>query len=244
MIPLTIVLTCIANGIAFFEDLGELPGGVTGRLLPLVSLACFILLPISVIYFAWTNFKRASTKLRGFFWVVASAVTQTLIIVVITVISFSAASFFDFIEPEFFGETREEVQNLELDILDWKYGIPAPRLGSVEHYSAWSIGEEVGRDFILVPHTEEHKQQVASIGFDNIDLDLPTDLSTSNLQFLCDVDNEEVTISNPVIREFLCKHRITPIRGNWNLIQVRQDWTVLLAYFPSHNLIWISEAEW
>ena len=243
MIPITIALTCIANGIAFFEDLGELPGGVIGRLLPLVSLACFILLPISVIYFAWTNFKRASTRLRGFFWAVASSITQTLIIVVITAASFFAASFFDFIEPEFIGETAEEVQNLELNILESKYGIPAPRLGSVEHYSEWSIGEEMGRDFILVPLTEEHEKQVASISFDNIDVELPDDLSTSNLQFLCDVDNE-VSISNTVIREFLCKHRDTPIRGNWNLIQVRQDWTVVMAYFPTHSFIWISEVEW
>jgi hypothetical protein len=70
----------------------------------------------------------------------------------------------------------------------------------------------MGRDFILVPLTEEHEKQVASISFDNIDVELPDDLSTSNLQFLCDVDNE-VSISNTVIREFLCKHRDTPIRG-------------------------------
>lgn len=244
MIPFTIGLASIANGIAFLEDLGELPAGIVGRVLPVISLVCFVLVLISIVYFAWTNFKRASTRVRGFFWALATVITQILIIVVVTAISFLAASFFDFIEPKFVGETSEEVQNLELNILDSKYGIPAPRLGSVEHYSEWSIGEEMGRDFILVPLTEQHEQQLGSIDFKNIDSELPSDLSTSNLQFLCDVDNIEVSISNPAIREFLCRHRITPIRGSWNLIQVRQDWTVLLAYFPSHNLIWISEVEW
>ena len=53
--------------IAFLEDLGELPGGIVGRVLPGIALVCFVLLLISMIYFAWTNFKRASTRFRGFF---------------------------------------------------------------------------------------------------------------------------------------------------------------------------------
>ena len=151
---------------------------------------------------------------------------------------------FSVLEPEFIGETSEEVQNLELNILESKYGIPAPRLGSVEHYSEWSIGEEMGRDFVLVPLTMQHEQELASIDFDNIDVELPTDLSTSNLQFLCDVENSDISISNSAVREFLCSHRAKPIRRNWNLIQVRLDWTVLVAYFPDRKLIWISEVEW
>jgi len=62
MIPITIVLACIANGIAFLQDVGEL---TAEGLLGLLPILFFALLAVSFIYFAWTSFARASTKLRG-----------------------------------------------------------------------------------------------------------------------------------------------------------------------------------
>ena len=145
MIPITIVLACIANGIAFLQDVGEL---TAEGLLGLLPILFFALLAVSFIYFAWTSFARASTKLRGVVWAVVSVTTQLLITVVITATSFTIASFANFVTPEYEANTPELRQNL-VDRLESKYHLPVSKVGQIEHVSYYRIGEEFGNDMLI-----------------------------------------------------------------------------------------------
>lgn len=244
IVPTTVALAGIGNGILFFEDVADYPLGFVGSIFHYAAIGCMALLLLSIGYFAWSSFRRCSSKLRGFVWSIISVTTQLIIALFITLLSFGAAMTIAFSEPKFIGETDTEVHNLELGVLKSKYGIPASELGAVMHYSEWYIGEEMGRDFILSPSTKEQVQVVEAIPFENVGVELPSDLSTSNLQFLCDVSNKNTLVNDKAARQLLCGHLKSPIKANWNLIQVRHDWTVLLAYFPNSKLVWISEVEW
>lgn len=243
IIPTSIALAAVGNAALFYLDMADFPEGFLRLLLSLLGFGCTILFPLSVCFFAWTSFKLNKSKFKGFLWSATSVATQLVIALLITFFNLVAAYSIGG-EPKFIGETGTEVHDLELGILESKYGIPASDLGSVKHYSEWYFGEEMGRDFILLSSTQQQLKALEAIEFENINVALPRDLSTSNLQFLCDENNTAMRINDESARELLCSHLQSSIRANWNLIQVRQDWTVLFAHFPHSKLIWISEVEW
>ena len=240
MIPLTIILACIANGIAFLQDVGEL---TTGGLLGLLPGLVFGLLAVSFIYFAWTSFARAATKLRGIVWALVSVATQLLITVVITATSFTIASLTNFVTPEYEANTPELRENL-VERLESRYRLPVSVVGQIEHVSYHRIGEEFGFDMLIrVPKN----QAINSLG--EIVLDktapLPNDLTMTGQRELCSGTKLGGDFGlTPELAAVLCGASLDARKLSWGIKQVRMDWTVLVAYFPDDGILWVSEVEW
>lgn len=239
-IPTTVILGCVANGIAFLQDVGELS---TEGFLGLSSVLLFGLLAISFVYFAWTSFARASTKLRGVVWALVSVTTQLLITVVITATSFTIASFTHFITPEYEANTPELRQNL-VERLESRYQLPVSTIGQIKHVSYYRIGEEFGNDMLIrVPKN----QAINSLGEILLaeTAPLPNDLTMSGQRELCSGTKQGGDFGlTPELAAVLCGASLNARKLSWGIKQVRVDWTVLVAYFPDDGILWISEVEW
>jgi len=240
MIPITIVLACIANGIAFLQDVGEL---TAEGLLGLLPILFFALLAVSFIYFAWTSFARASTKLRGVVWAVVSVTTQLLITVVITATSFTIASFANFVTPEYEANTPELRQNL-VDRLESKYHLPVSKVGQIEHVSYYRIGEEFGNDMLIRVSKNQDIDSLGEISLDKT-APLPDDLTMTGQRELCSGTKQGGDFGlTPELAAVLCGASLDARKLSWGIKQVRMDWTVLVAYFPDDGILWVSEVEW
>ncbi len=240
MIPITIVLAGVANGIAFLQEVGEL---TTGGLLGLVPILVFGLLPVSFIYFAWTSVARAATKPRGVVWGLVSVATQLLITVVITATSFTIASLTNFFTPEYEANTPELRENL-VERFESRYRLPVSTVGQIEHVSYHRIGEEFGFDMLIrVPKN----QAIKSLG--EIVLDktapLPDDLTMTGQRALCSgtkLGGDFDLVPN--LTAVLCDAGLHSEGLSWGLKQIRVDWSVLVVHFSEDNLLWVSEVEW
>jgi hypothetical protein len=239
-IPVTIVLAVAANGIAFLQDVGEL---TAEGLLGLLPVLFFGLLAVSFVYFAWTSFARASTKLRGVVWAVLSITTQLLITVVITATSFAIASFMHFVTPEYEANTPALRQNL-VERLESKYQLPVSKVGQIEHVSHYRIGEEFGNDILIrVPKN----QAIESLGEILLDKTppLPDDLTMTGQRELCSGTKLDGDFGlSPELAAVLCGGSQNTRKLSWGIKQVRIDWIVLVAHFPDDGILWISEVEW
>ena len=240
MIPITIVLAGVANGIAFLQEVGEL---TTGGLLGLVPILVFGLLPVSFIYFAWTSFARAATKPRGVVWGLVSVATQLLITVVITATSFTIASLTNFFTPEYEANTPELHENL-VERFESRHRLPVSTVGHIEHVSYHRIGEEFGFDMLIrVPKN----QAIKSLGEIVLDktVPLPDDLTTTGQRALCSgtkLGGDFGLVPN--LAAVLCDAGLDSLGLSWGLKQIRVDWSVLVVHFSEDNLLWVSEVGW
>ncbi len=240
MIPFTIALVGVANGIAFLQDIGEL---TTEGLLGLLPVLVFGLLAVSFIFFAWTSFSRASTKLRGVVWAVVSVITQLLITVVITATSLTIASFTHFVKPEFEANTPELRQNLA-ERLESKYQLPVSMVGQIEHVSYYRIGEEFGFDMLIRVPKNQAIDSLGEIVLDKI-VPLPDDLTMTGQRELCSGTKLGGDFGlAPNLAAVLCDVGLRSEGLSWGLKQIRVDWSLLVVHFSEDNLLWISEVEW
>lgn len=207
-----------------------------------------LLLP-SLVFAVFSTFVFC-TKISGFFQRFFGATAIFLFQCVLFILTFMPFflldGFSEFITPEFIQGDEKFAQTVETRFAD-KYGIALGDSKVISHSSFWRVGEEFGYDLIIslkggVASGYTPKGSEFSLLRNNID---NTHFRFSNLQFICDnTMGSDLTISDDKVFDLLCSKKEFPIDTLIAEKSVRADWSVTSVFFPSHEILWISETEW
>ena len=207
-----------------------------------------LLLP-SLVFVVLSTFvfcKKISGVLNRFLGATAILLFQGVLFI-LTMMPFAfLVMLSESITPEFIQGDQKFAQTVGTRFAE-KYGIALGDKKVIFHSSYWSVGEEFGYDLIIslkggVASGYTPKGSEFSLLRNNID---NTPFRFTNLQFICrNTMGSDLKISDDKVFDLLCSEKEFPIDTLIAEKSVGEEWSVTSVFFPSQEILWITETAW